>query len=41
MAYLFVPSHQAHGILKEIISDEKTIQFGLEQMHEDEQRELL
>jgi hypothetical protein len=38
---LFVPSHQAHGILMEIVSDEKTIQFDLEQMHEDEQHELL
>ena len=33
MAYLFVPSHQAHGLLMEILSDEKTIQFGLEEIY--------
>ena len=31
MAYLFVPSHNAHSLLMEILSDEKSIQFGLEQ----------
>ena len=31
MAYLFVPSHNAHCLLMEILSDEKSIQFGLEQ----------
>ncbi|MBR4985577.1 MAG: hypothetical protein IKY83_07555 [Proteobacteria bacterium] len=40
MAYLFVPSHNAHSLLMEILSDEKSIQFGLEQMHEDERHGL-
>lgn len=31
MAYLFVPSHNAHSLLMEILSDEKSIQFCLEQ----------